>query len=347
MYDDNQFIWATANELGTDALDLTKVATCSDQELAHSKCPVNKPQLDNPIRWVKGISLHTLKETWMPAIMTYLHLPAASIGERFWIPISTGCAAHTSYEQALVNGINEVIERDAISLTWLQQLPLPHITLNVVDSTMQQFLDNTYKTNNIKQYLFDGTTDLGIPTVYSLQLTPSNRKLAALVMCATDLNPKTAINKVMRESASSRIAMMNWKHVPDSIDDFIDVFHGAAYMGRSERIHAFDFLLNSRTQIELTSMKNLEQGNPKEDLTFLLNRLEEKGFEAFAVDLTTDEAIQSGMRIVRVVIPGLQPLSFSYRCRYLEHPRLYEAPKKMGYEVKSEIEINQWPQPFA
>jgi len=51
--------------------------------------------------------------------------------------------------------------------------------------------------------------------------------------------------------------------------------------------------------------------------------------------------------VVRVIIPGLQPLSFHYRARYLGHPRLYEAPALMGYPVLREEDLNGWPQPFA
>ncbi|MDK2600021.1 YcaO-like family protein [Bacillus stercoris] len=120
----------------------------------------------------------------------------------------------------------------------------------------------------------------------------------------------------MREAASSRIAMMAERPAPQDIDDFYNVFHGATYMGKAERLHAYDFLVHSPNQSNLSELPNLEQENAGENLKFLLNRLEEKGLEAFAVDLTTDEAIHADMRVVRVIIPGLQPLSFSYRCRF-------------------------------
>ncbi|WP_246258467.1 YcaO-like family protein [Kroppenstedtia pulmonis] len=93
VYHEDQFIWATAAELGEDAIDLQKIPLCSEQELAHPKCPVVKPRMDAPIRWVKGLSLHSGREVWVPAVMTYLHIPPMSPGERFWLPISTGCAA--------------------------------------------------------------------------------------------------------------------------------------------------------------------------------------------------------------------------------------------------------------
>jgi ribosomal protein S12 methylthiotransferase accessory factor len=78
-----------------------------------------------------------------------------------------------------------------------------------------------------------------------------------------------------------------------------------------------------------------------------LNMLREKELPAYAVDLSTDEAVRSGIRIVRVIIPGLQPLSFRYRARFLGHPRLYELPRKMGFPVLTEDELNDFPQPFA
>jgi ribosomal protein S12 methylthiotransferase accessory factor len=67
----------------------------------------------------------------------------------------------------------------------------------------------------------------------------------------------------------------------------------------------------------------------------------------YAIDLSTDEAIRHGFRVVRVVIPSLQPLSFHYRARYLGHPRLYRAPSLMGHVAKAEDELNPWPQPFG
>jgi ribosomal protein S12 methylthiotransferase accessory factor len=79
----------------------------------------------------------------------------------------------------------------------------------------------------------------------------------------------------------------------------------------------------------------------------VLDKLKRKSLDAYAVDLTSDEALRAGVRVVQVIIPGLQPVGFPYRSRYLGHPRLYEAPKQMGYPVYSEEEINPWPQPFA
>ena len=148
--------------------------------------------------------------------------------------------------------------------------------------------------------------------------------------------------------ASIRVAFLNPPQVPDSWDEFTDILHGAAFMARQERASAFDFLLSSTRTTKLSEMgEHDEDRPPREALRDLLARLRQRRLDAYAVDLTTDESLRCGIRVVRVVIPGLQPLSFSYRARYLGHARLYEAPARMGYPVLSEDKVNPWPQPFA
>jgi ribosomal protein S12 methylthiotransferase accessory factor len=93
-------------------------------------------------------------------------------------------------------------------------------------------------------------------------------------------------------------------------------------------------------------MTALAAGDDDEALKVVLKRLRELRFDVYAADVSTDEAIRYGMRVVRVIVPALQPLSFHYRARYLGHPRLYEAPRRMGYRAWSERQLNHWPQPF-
>ncbi|HXE11313.1 MAG TPA: YcaO-like family protein [Bryobacteraceae bacterium] len=346
FYDDRQFLWATANELGPDALELDTIPRCSAAELSHPRCPLQLPDKNAPIRWMRGLSLLDGRLVWIPAVMVFLHMPLEP-AERFWLPVSTGCAAHTSMERAIVSGICEVIERDAVSLTWLQQLGLPRIELDAIPERLRPYLERNRKSAGVVQYLFDATTDLGIPTVYSVQIARANEKLAALVMCSTELDPATAVEKVIRESASSRLAMHSNQDVPDSWDDFCGVSHGAAFMGKPERLPAYDFLLLSERRRRLSDMPYLSTGDARQDLAGLIERLRRRNMDAFAVDLTTDEALRVGMRVVRTIVPGLQPLSFSHRARFLGHPRLYDAPAAMGYAPHVEEDINRWPQPFA
>lgn len=346
VYSDEQFIWASAEELGAEALDLASVPRCTPEELAHAGCPVVDVDLGAPIRWVRGLSLTDLRPVWIPAIMTYLHLRPASTGERFMLPISTGCAAHTQLDAALVGALSEVIERDAIALTWLARLPLARLEFDEVGEELAELLERGRR-SHVGQLLFDATTDLGVPTVYCLDVAPANTKLARMVTCCSALDPEAAVQKALRESASSRIGLAVERELPEDPDAFISVYHGADWMGRPERREAFSFLEDAPGRRKLSELPSLATGSHTGDLHLLLDRLAEAGAEAFVVDLTVDEARAVGFRVVRVLVPALQPLSFSFRARFLAHPRLREATIRMGARPFRHEEANPWPQPFA
>ncbi len=347
VYSKEHFIWATGDELGGEALDLDTIPRCSEAELSRAGCPLSAPSKKEPIRWVRGLSLLNGRPVYLPVVMVYLHAGFVTPAERIWLPLTTGCAGHSSYEKALLNAILEIVERDAISIVWLQKLELPRIEIDDPDAIGCCWDRYERSSQDIEYTFFDATTDLGIPTVYGLQTTRFNRSVTTLVSCATAMSPAVAVGKVIRDAASLRVAFRQERRVPESWEEFTDIFHGATYMARSERMNAFDFLRRSTAMRGLTEMRRPEFDDESCHLSSVLSILRRKGLDVFAVDLTTDEALRSGTRVVRVLIPGLHPLSFHYRARYLGHPRVYEAPRLMGYPVRTEIQLNEWPQPFA
>ncbi|AEV84085.1 hypothetical protein ACWT_3062 [Actinoplanes sp. SE50] len=345
LYDERQIRWATADELGAEALALDTLPRCSATELAAPDCPVVSPDPSAPIRWVRGMNTRTGRLCWVPAALVYMHFSAHG-AERITNPISTGAAAHPDPARAISGALCEVVERDAISLTWLQRLELPRLVLDTVGPELQRYLD-LCAGRNATIHLFDATTDVGIPTVYGVSVAPEHPSCRIVVSCATSLDPQVAAAKAICETVSVRIALHDARPPSDDVRTFTGVADGAAYMCAPERAEAFDFLLDSPARRRLSEMPDLSTGDARGDLRVVLDRLAERGLDAYLVDLTPDEAVRAGMTVVRAVVPGLLPLSFNYRARFLGTPRLYEAPARMGHPTRSEAELNAWPQPFA
>lgn len=347
VFADDQLLWASSTELGSEALDLGLVPHCSPLELLHPRCPVLAPRTDIPQRWVRGWSLTRERPMWIPAVMTWLYFKPRSDGERFTHPISTGCAAHTDLAAALVAGICEVIERDSISLTWLQRLRLPEIVIDEIKGDLATYLERNRRVGRSIRF-FDASTDLGIPTIYAVETFDHSDRIGQMVSCSTELDPQRAITKICREAVSCRAALDAASPAPESLDDITDVMHGAVYMGHPSRRSAFEFLLDSgRETRNLSDIPMIATGSSRADLSLLLDILKSRNLEVFCVDVTTDEARSVGFYVVRVLIPQLMPLSFTYRARYLGHRRLYEGPPAFGHKAAAEADVNYWPQPFA
>ncbi|WP_245979119.1 YcaO-like family protein [Streptomyces diacarni] len=356
--DADRYRWATAEELGDEAVPLESWPRLSAAELAAGGHGLVGPDPRAPMRWVRGWSFTRRRPVWVPAVHVWLKNPPEALGERVSHPVSTGCAVHTDVTSAVVNGLLEVVERDSIALTWLQRLRLPRLTLDVGRLTpkQRQFVERA-DNPHVRTQLFDATTDLGIPVIYGVQLADSDPALAQVVAATCDPDPGDAVAKLYREAASLRIALRH--HVTTSAtagqadadggnEQLVNVVGGAAEAGPLAARDRFSFLLEGeREERPLSALPRPTATDPHTVLSWLLRRLHARGCEVVAVDLTTDEARQVGATAVRVAVPQLMPLSFVHRARYLGHPRLYEAPRAMGHPVLSEDEITPLPQPFA
>ncbi|MFD8492798.1 YcaO-like family protein [Amycolatopsis sp. NPDC059657] len=352
VWDPDKLIWATAAELGEDAIPPWEWPNCSARELADPRCGliVTDPRI--PLRWVRGWSLTRGRAVFVPATQVYLKFTPESASERYQHAVSTGCAAHGNLVDAVTNGLLEVVERDSIALTWLQRLRLPRLEFDEreLHGEYRDYFDRG-RSENIRTLFFDATTDLGIPVVYGLQLADHDPDLAQLVAATCDVDPVKALAKLHREAASLRIALRSFvgvtdENAPADPQDTVSVIGGALLNGPLSSRDKFDFLLDGDRPVHRLADLPVP-GQDEQPLPWLLDRMHRAGHEVIVVDLTTDEARQAGATVVRVLVPQAMPLSFAHRARYLNHPRLYTAPAAMGHPVHGEDEINPNPQPFA
>jgi ribosomal protein S12 methylthiotransferase accessory factor len=346
---DDDVVTATALELGSSALDLDSIPRMSTREYALANCPFVPADPKKPIRWVKGYSLTHAVPKYVPVVMTHLNC-GATANEKFWSEISTGVAAHTDFSTALVSALCEVIERDAIALTWLARLPLPRIEIDEVEDAELAINLSVLRNSRVEQVFFDATTDLGVPTVYAIQMVDSNPEFSQLVGCSTSASYARSCAKTIREGVPA-LTVLQAKYklsdLPSDVSDFKHLEDGAVYMGHPAQRNAFDFLLKSDRTVALSALSTDLPGDAPGQARNIIDRLRRANMEAILVDLSTEEARAAGMWVLRVVVPQLVPMSPIYAGRYLGHPRLYEYPPRAGYASISESDINPYPQPFA
>lgn len=342
---DEPMTWASRRELDGAVLDPSRIPQCSARELSAPGCPLRELDPDAPMRWIRGVDLVSGIATWVPAVMVCYCLRNLAPGERFWNRLSTGYAVYTDPVEALVRGICEVIERDAIAVSWLQKLPLPVIadgslsgeTIGMLAWSRRHFIDS---------YLFDATTDMAVPTVFCLQVAPYDERAAQTLGCATGRSIQSAAQCALLEACTSRSSFYRDEDLPENFGDFRGVSDGARYMAEPVRAGAFGFLVDGARDRIAPARQSLPEGS-REALAWLIAVLSRKDMQAIAVDRTTNELGAAGLTAVSVVIPDLQPMSLIPLAQYRAHPRLYAAPEIMGYPVLTEEELNPWPVPYA
>jgi ribosomal protein S12 methylthiotransferase accessory factor len=327
---------ATAQELGEMALDLRLLPQCADSEhaAAFEGFRLAPPSPEVQREWVPGFSLTKQREIWIPLSCVYLGLPIP-LTEHLSYPISTGFAAGETYENAIRAGLFEVIERDSLAIWWLAQAPFPKLEAPFIDQPALWHLLAKLEERGLKSHLFDLTTDLKIPVVGVVQLSPQSFP-HVVTMAACRRSTQDAAIRVLEEAASLRTALTVSRR-PN--DDFSDVLAGFAVA--AERFGLYHAGLASMKKFEdriavAPVTKNGASAIKDIGISPLVSHLNSLGHEVLVVDVTAPEVRDLGIVVVRVLVPTLMPLTFSHAIRYLAHPRLSAWTAHYGTSVSHE-----------
>jgi len=347
-------ILATAQELKDSALQPCRVARLSEREYAHEACPLRPFSANAIIRWVRGVELTSRSEIWVPAVMACYRLQDVRPEEKFWHRISTGFAVHTDLTEALVRGIFEVAERDSVALLWQHQLELPEYSPAAYHhregsaATLEEvgYILDWCSRHWIETYLLDATTDIGLPTVYCLQVAVHDDRAHHVVGCATTRDLLTAAKKALLETMFCRRLIASRGRCPESPLTYSSLIDGGRYMAARERSYVFGFLKHRRQPKSVYPTANELPTDPAAALNLLIGVFADSGMQVIAVDRTTRELADAGLAAVSVLIPDLQPMSVLPFAQFRGHRRLRTAPVKMGFTPLPEEKMNPWPQPF-
>jgi ribosomal protein S12 methylthiotransferase accessory factor len=355
-YEPQELTFATYNEVAENAVHPSDFGLYSERQYQTPGFPFKPFTPDSLISWTWGYSLQRKRPTLVPASLTYLPFRANSKGKEVNIVMttSTGLACGNTIEEAILSGVGEVVERDAITCFWMNRLALPHVEVDQ-DSAIYDLFKEKLDMPGLRYYLCEATTDVGIPVFFTLMVGNSN--FGQMINSGSQANPSTeqAALKSLVEAAHGRPYVRHiiqqlgeWKPSADfsTVRSFQD--HAAFYTRSPEHFDALDFVTAPRATKRLSDIKNLSTGSVSKDIECYLSKLAAKGFDVIVVDLTPPDIEEVGFKVVRVIVPGLQLLHGDHQSPFLGCARLYNVPEALGYSdrPRKEEEMNPYPHPL-
>ena len=161
--------------------------------------PFSKFSDTSIIGWVEGYSLIKNKVIFVPAIAVYLSYEMIGHDEYLFNNTSSGLATGSSYIQAILSGLLEVIERDAFLITWLCRLPMPQINTESLKCKHSQNIIEMYNRRGIQIYINALVLDTGIPTFLATAIDMSNNGPAVVIGLSSDINSELGILKALQK----------------------------------------------------------------------------------------------------------------------------------------------------
>jgi ribosomal protein S12 methylthiotransferase accessory factor len=346
-----RLLLASARELGGEAVSPASFALFHERQYSYPGFPF-VPFTDSVVlRWTAGFSLLDSTRAFLPAQLVYLVPPDfgdVALGSS----TSNGLACGSSFEEAALAALLELVERDAVMIAWKNRLSLP--LLDWSDDAEMRALDERYFAPSGLQYsVLDGSVFLGLPVAIAVLHGEPGQQAALAVGGGCAPTVAEAWLKALSEAFGVRRWLRTMSvHDPDRHVDgpahvctFDDHMLFYATHDRA-RLAAFFDAAAERTPT--AEVRPLTGSTPAAQLAAAVARLASRSVASLAADVTSPDVASLGLRVVRVVAPELCALDVVHAAQYLGGKRLVTAPveARLLAEPRSFEDFNRLPHPF-
>lgn len=351
---------------GLRALHPHRLVLYSARQYATPGFPFRPFGTDSPAHWVEADSVTHGTPVLVPAFLVYSawpRMPRPHPEPLYAFPAVGGIAAGPTEEFALLNGLEEVVERDAAAVWWANAHPSPALC---ADPTLLRLTEGAQRDFDIRfTHLANA---FGVPVIAAGVLSKGEGWLSYGFAVRAD--PLEAAAKALAEAYTLQITCLSldspsgvpstpgrpsplkdWRrdrryldsYRADGRDIVEQLCHQQLYLDRraADRVAPWAWAPATAEWAEVPAL-------PRRAAGVLSARVAEAGYEVLSVDLTTREAAAVGMFAVRVIVPGLvgaAPAAYPA----LGRRHVQEAGVRLGWRAHplEEESLNTFPVPHS
>ncbi|MDQ3789606.1 MAG: TOMM precursor leader peptide-binding protein [Actinomycetota bacterium] len=270
--------------------------------------------------WTPVWSLTEQRHRLLPTGMLYFDVPAELGGGGSLSADSNGNAAGSSVEDALLQGLLEVVERDAVALWWYNQTRAPGVDLDSFGVRWIDELRTVYAALNRDVWVLDVSSDVGIPTMAALSRRTDGPREDVMFGFGAHLDPEVALIRALTEMNQLMPAVVaagdggdyDWSD-PDAVHWWrTATWDGMPYLRP-------DPAVRPRTPADY---RHVPTTDLHEDITEVKGRLEGLGLDVMVLDQTRPDV---GLPVVKAIVPGMR----GFWARFAPG-RLFDVPVRLG-----------------
>lgn len=347
------------NHLKNQALNPIEVGVHAKEQYERPGFPFTDFDPDRSIDWVWGYSFLQERPVLVPELLAYYSLGCGSRG--FVYETSNGCALGGSLEEAILYGILELVERDSFLMTWYAKMSLPRLDpVSIEDQELQLMIERMRAVAEYDLYLYNSTMEHGIPSILAIAKNRKEKGMNLICAAGSHLDPVRAVKTAVHELAGMMLSldekleknqeeyvrMLHDSSLVQQMDD-----HGMLY-GLREAEERLKFLLDDRRPLRSFNEEFKWKSTHldlTDDLQDILQEFRRLNLDVIVVDQTTPETIRNGLHCVKVLIPGMLPMTFGHHLtRVTGLERVFNVPMELGYskEPLTAEQLNPHPHPF-
>lgn len=273
-----------------------------------------------PTSWTPVWSLTGERTRLLPTGMLYFDVPAERGGGGSLVADSNGNAAGSSLEDALLQGLLEVVERDSVALWWYNRTQAPAVDLDGFAVPWVDELREVYATLHRDVWVLDVTSDVGVPAMAALSRRTDGPREDVMFGFGAHLDPRVALLRALTEMNQLMPAVVAAGEGGDY--DWSDP--DAVHWWRTATWDGMPYLRPDPAAAPRTpdDYRHHPTSDLHQDITEVRGRLEARGMEVMVLDQTRPDV---GLPVVKVIVPGMR----GFWARFAPG-RLFDAPVRLG-----------------
>lgn len=315
------------------------------------------------IDWVQGYSFRRGRPILVPAQLAYYGRQQKEKERFFVFDTSSGCAIGSCLEEAILHGLLELVERDTFLIHWYARLAAPRLDPWSSRNVRTLWILDRIERLGYDVFFLDTRLDLPFPTVTAVGMRRSDDLGKLSVAAGVGLDPEAALHSALCELASAIPGLSeHLKAREDALRPLLEdhtkvrsLHDHALLYGFPEMARSAAFLLdNPRVLSVEAAYEHWSAEQPRHhdllaDLHYCVQRIIELDLDVIVVDQTAPELAGTGLKVARVIVPGLVPIDFGWgRNRVFHLARMRTVPRTAGYqEMDFDLSLlNLIPHPF-
>ncbi len=272
------FITASYNNLSKDVISFDLIAKSVHDD--SSELDISRKLFSEiPLKWTYAYNLTKNRDVLIPLNWFY------TINE------FNGPSAGNTPEEAISQGICEIVERHVSSVISREKLSVPLIELSSATDKMVVDMINKYKKAGIKLYASDFTMNMGIPSVGVLAYDPKTfpEKSEIVWTAGTTPDPQKALSRALSETAQL------------SGDFNTGSNYIASGLPKPDSLNYADFIINSKIKTDINLLPDISNKNIKTEVENCIAELDKRDMDIIVLN-TTHQGLE--IPAFYTIVPG-------------------------------------------
>ncbi len=318
QYHGNEFkIKARQSELDYRSISLQELTPFSATQYAQFKQKLAEdshdlihqcePYNNEPIYWTKAWSLVDSEPAYLPLNFCYSNTPYRDGFTNFF---HNGGSAGNCLEEAVLQGVFELIERDAVAIWWYNRICCPSVDYSSVSEELQLQIESQLS-DEYDVWVLDLTQDIPVPVMCAMAWHRESQQFILGFGC--HLDGVIACQRALTE-----------------LFQLIEIKDNNTSPFCFSMISPEAYLLGNKDNERTLKISDIHSEDIKDDIEFCLRAIKGLGLNVYAIN-NTRAALK--LSSVKVMIPG-----FCHMFPYLGLDRLYSVPVKTGFLDKERLE---------